>query len=124
MFINKEFRYPDFNSRLSKCDLRIKTVGETNIVIFTELNDNPGASVTNCAEILVSLVCNLFQISPGNSIFIEHYIREDNTNSYDEILLSEGSHKVKWRRMKTSEVMEYLHDAREGLPEEWRKTYY
>ena len=42
-------------------------------VIATEVKDNPGTSITNCAEHLAYWVCLEFEIDPSQLIWIEYY---------------------------------------------------
>ena len=43
------------------------------VVIATEVEDNPGTSVTNAAEELACQVCVEFSIDPSQLVWIEHY---------------------------------------------------
>ena len=52
------YEYPGFQNCYSKCELEIvRSSGKTTLVICTELPDNPGTSVTNCAAVLATRVC-------------------------------------------------------------------
>lgn len=53
----------------SKCHLEI----HDNVVIATELSDNPGTSITNMAEVLATRVCADHLIAPELLIWVEHY---------------------------------------------------
>lgn len=43
------------------------------VVIVTELQDNPGASITNTAESCAAQVCVYFNIHPSRLVWIENY---------------------------------------------------
>ena len=64
-----EYTFKDPNGRVAKCHL----VVVDNLVIATELPDNPGMSITNCAEHLAGLVCNAYNIRRNRLIWLEHY---------------------------------------------------
>ena len=49
----------------------------TAVVIATELNRSPGASVTNTAERWAAEVCREYLLDPLKTVFIEHYDRRD-----------------------------------------------
>jgi len=42
-------------------------------VICTELDDNPGTSVTNAVEIIASRVASSLALDPAKLVWIEHY---------------------------------------------------
>lgn len=69
--IDKIYEYAGFHHREknSRCQLQING----NVVMVTELDDNPGTSVTNMAEQLATLICQEFSIDPASLIWIEHY---------------------------------------------------
>ncbi|MDJ0719269.1 MAG: hypothetical protein QNJ54_34435 [Prochloraceae cyanobacterium] len=59
--------------RKSKCRIRIYKNGANTVVIVTELADNEGRSVTNDAEKIIELACQMYGISFEETIWIEHY---------------------------------------------------
>jgi hypothetical protein len=71
------------NHREMKCDVSIYENPETNkfVVIFTELPDNTGASVTNACEVLISETYDRYfadkNISIEDIIWIEEYPESD-----------------------------------------------
>lgn len=74
-----------------KCGLRIFKIGfDKAVIIVSELQDNPGRSITEEAVTLINLVCYKFGLSPFKTMWIEHYpegyLKEEDT--YDEIRLS------------------------------------
>ena len=57
----------------SKCGLEVLNQQGFTLVIVTELDDNPGVSVTNFAEHLATHVCLDLQIDPMKLVWVEHY---------------------------------------------------
>ena len=57
----------------SKCGLEVLNHDGFTLAIATELDDNPGVSVTNFAEHLATRVCRDFQIDPMKLVWVEHY---------------------------------------------------
>jgi hypothetical protein len=69
-------RYPyrGFHGCDAWCQLEIPSLGDDHIVVIvTEVKDNPGTSITNCAEHLAHWVCLEFEIEPTRLIWTEHY---------------------------------------------------
>lgn len=62
-----------FGKWQSKCRLRFYEVGEITFVIATELPDNAGTSITNCAENLCIIALNKYNIDLRRVVWIEHY---------------------------------------------------
>src|SRR5260370_42640030 len=57
----------------SHCHLRILQNDQETLVIATEVNTNPGTSITNAAEIIATNVVKHRQLDPTRTRFIEHY---------------------------------------------------
>ena len=69
-----QFRFRGFHGQEAFCRLEILPIADgRTVVIATELEDNPGTSITNVAEHLASHVCDQFQIDPQRLVWIEHY---------------------------------------------------
>lgn len=63
-----------FHGCPSWCQLEILPLSDgCTVVLATEVQDNPGTSVTNAAERLVHWVCLEFSIDPSSLVWIEHY---------------------------------------------------
>ena len=58
---------------VSKCRLEILNHEGFTLVIASELDDNPGVSVTNFAEHLATQVCLDCRIDPMKLVWVEHY---------------------------------------------------
>ena len=68
------FEYQGFNGCECFCHLEILSLEDgRTVVIATELEGNPGTSITNSAEHLASMVCDRFEIHPQKLVWIEHY---------------------------------------------------
>jgi len=123
MLVINKFRYIDPMKRMGICDIIANTNKEgVTIFIITERDDNPGASITNSAENIVSLLCNLFQIKQ-DTIFIEHYYHtiSETDNSYDKITIVNGY--AKWTRLTSNELKEIIGDGcYNELPDQWKKN--
>lgn len=78
-----EYQYQGINGCASKCGLEIHRHPDFTLVICTELQDNPGTSVTNWAEKLAYEVCQENQIDPGKLVWVEHYPPSKWTKSAD-----------------------------------------
>ena len=57
----------------SKCGLEVLNHEGFTLVIASELDDNPGVSVTNFAEHLATQVCLDLMIDPMKLVWVEHY---------------------------------------------------
>jgi len=68
------FEYRGLHGCRCVCSLEILALHDgRSAVIATELEDNPGTSITNVAEHLASEVCDRFGIDPDKLVWIEHY---------------------------------------------------
>ncbi len=65
--------YRDGNGRLCRCNLQVYRDGETGVVVATEREDNPGASITNSFEYLATGVWHKLGLSFEQTTWIEHY---------------------------------------------------
>ena len=80
-----EFNYEGYGRQKCRCGIRIHELGGINAVVMTELDDNPGTSVTNGAELLASQICDAYGLDPNYTIFIEHYVHVDD-ETYDLVM--------------------------------------
>jgi hypothetical protein len=55
------------------CRLRIYREGECSLVIWSELADNRGMSVTNYAGELATKIVEQYGLEPKQTMFVEHY---------------------------------------------------
>lgn len=73
--INCLFGYPGYFGHQSFCRLRVYWVSKDRpwYVVVTELQDNPGTSVTNRAEVIRDLASSELAIPRDSMVWIEHY---------------------------------------------------
>ena len=118
------FEYLDMNNRRAHCD--IERVG--NLVIMTELADNPGGSVTNSCEYIIPQYVGRNNIEAADLVFIERYDeRSYNTGrpatetsefpNYSTVTFSgsewiPGKLTPKWQYLKAEDFEEMV--ARQG----------
>lgn len=81
----------------ARCRVRING----NVVVATELPDNPGQSITNAAPVLAMQVCKYYEIAPDQLIWIEHYSHQSNHE-------------------ETFDLIEFTFDGTVLSPPEWR----
>ena len=69
------FDYSCPNGLRGRCGIEVMSFPGIvrTVVVVTELDDNPGMSVTNAAEHLASQLCAQKGISPHGLVWIEHY---------------------------------------------------
>ena len=99
----ERFEYRGFHGCQSFCKLQVLPLADgRTAVIATELEDNPGTSVTNVAEQLASFVCDRFGIDPDHLVWIEHYgypsaTRPKEPRSYDLVTFwRPPPEKIRW----------------------------
>ncbi len=76
-----------------QCRLRIyKITFELTVVIVSELDDNPGRSISDEALSLIHFVCDEFGLSPTKTMWVEHYpvgyLKDEET--YEQVMLVQG----------------------------------
>lgn len=70
----ERFEFRGFQCCRCHCQLELIPLSDGRmVVIATEVEDNPGTSITNVAEYLASFVCGQFHVEPGTLVWIEHY---------------------------------------------------
>ena len=76
MEVNGRFEFVAPNGIDSACWLRIWTLKDQPmkwLVLMTELEKNPGMSVTNAIETIVLEVMEEYDLDPDKCLFVEHY---------------------------------------------------
>lgn len=75
--IQKRISAPGFSrGQVTECEVSLlvaKDGGEDVIAIVTEVDNNPGASITNAAENVATEIVKKFDLDPKHLIYIEHY---------------------------------------------------
>ncbi len=70
-----EIEYKVAPGNVGKCLVQVWE-GKPTIVVITELKDNPGMSITNAIEIVVSQISTMLELWDKPVIWIEHYPEE------------------------------------------------
>jgi hypothetical protein len=110
--------------------LRIYTAPGQTVVLVTELDDNPGISVTNMAERLAAEVARTFDLSLDTLLWIEHYPARQGLSgcpelqeTFDLVTFTRTSHGLQhpeWRRLSQAQVEHML--GRTLPPWRWGET--
>ena len=84
------------------------------VFIVTELDNNPGQSVSNCWENVVSAALYRYEVKPLDAVWVEHYPGQTLPRGPYEILTytesADGKANAKWRDMTPDDWLEL------GLP--------
>ena len=74
--MERTYEYAGLHSCESRCGLTIHRRSDGLVVVVArELEDNPGTSVTNAAEVIATQVCRENAISPHRLVWVEHYAK-------------------------------------------------
>jgi len=65
--------YRDGLGRLCRCELHVYRDGDAAVVVASELEDNPGASITNTYEDLATGVWQKLGLAVDQVTWVEHY---------------------------------------------------
>ena len=108
------FEYRDMNNRPAKTGLTIGEFEGMNVCIFSELNCNPGASVTNSSTQVINQARAQFSL-PADTRFFEHYHWPNEAPNIDEVVVSFDADKQvvmgEWQRMDeafTNNMVRYI----------------
>ncbi len=117
------YQFPGLYGFPSKCGLAIYKQEGRAVVVFTELPDNPGTSVTNAIELLATQVCSemLLHYRPADIRFVEHYPadRHRQKETYDLVQLEwDGSQfkSPRWSRLDVAATDSLTHSI-------WRRAW-
>jgi hypothetical protein len=118
------YHYTGFWGCEAKCHLRAyEESGESLTVIATELNDNPGTSITNMAEHLATRVQDELERTHERLTWIEHYpkrgegfILEENFSEVTFTATLRGYVHPQWRYMTVEEVEARVKEPIGDLP--------
>lgn len=113
--IDETYTWTGFGNGLgkwdSRCRIRIfRPHPEQIIVIASDLGEDSGTSITNCAEGLATLVVRDFSLDPTLLLWIEHYPcnrQEDPQVEFSRVLFSWNSSeatKARWSPMSQQEA--------------------
>ena len=108
------YLYRGYHGCPSYCWLRIYTAPDRTVVIATEVNENPGTSITNMAEHLATEVTRTFGLSLDALVWIEHSHdrlviggRPRLPASFDLVTFTctpQGLRAPQWQRISQAEV--------------------
>ncbi len=80
----RPFRYAGLHGREAWCDLAVYELGDgRRVCIATERADNPGASITNTAELAATAAARELGIPPETLVWVEHYAGSESYASDD-----------------------------------------
>jgi hypothetical protein len=90
----------------SWCDVDVYSGGDKPaLVIFTEVADNPGTSITNAIETIAAMVVKDYDLDPVATIFIEHYTYDPETFDKVEMPWTGDSYdNPKWTSIGIADV--------------------
>lgn len=101
------FTYVAANLTVGECRLRIWNVGDGKLfILVSELDDNPGASVTNAAGAIARKLLRMTKKDPDQLVFAENYRDEPP----DEVIHTWEGRSLKgttWKRMAHDAVHYY-----------------
>lgn len=106
------FHYEGSNQVPSYCDIEI--IG--NLVIAKEVQDNPGQSITNAAEVLATTVCLRNSIPMQDVVWIEKY--QHRPGEADLVQFIHDGEKLTnpyWKRLKGNELPLLIASQRDRL---------
>lgn len=102
-----KFHYKGYGRNESFCDIQVAG----NLVIATELPDNPGTSITNAAEDVATAVCLRYQIPMKDLVWIERY--HHSPDEYDRVFFDYFENTLRnplWKRLKGEELRYVMKD--------------
>lgn len=99
------YHYEGWNKRPAKCGLEYIRQKDSVMVVLTELNDNPGTSVTNMVEHLATMIFNEHlkdDYTPEQVQWVEHYPDRGGTPEHPMFAESWDMVTMKWDGEKFS----------------------
>lgn len=90
------------------CDV-LRDDGDNKLVVFTELQDNTGPSITNSAEHAILEFCEACNISPDQATFFERY--EAHPDDLDLMIFEINNGRpanLRWRRAPSAQAKPIL----------------
>lgn len=98
---------PDPFHREARCRIRFYQHDGQQVVVATELSDNPGMSVTNAAEDIATQLVAQYGLDVDRLVWIEHYWYPDEGHSFDQVRFTWDNGKAsqpRWRRLTFEEA--------------------
>lgn len=117
----ERYTYPGFRDYASACRLRIWQRERESVVVVTELDDNPGTSVTNRAAALAMQVYRAFELEPYLARWIEHYPPDGQyAETFAEVTFTLEPHKgltrPQWRALTRADVERLIGEPLPDVP--------
>jgi hypothetical protein len=82
--IDTTFEYKPFpHHRLARCRVRLYEHDGQQVVVATEIDGNPGMSVTNAAEDIATQLVTDYGLDIERLVWIEHYCYPDEDHKFD-----------------------------------------
>jgi hypothetical protein len=90
------FDYDEPHNFRAVCGIQVFKIDNSQkvMILATELKNNPGASITNAAENIATEIIRLVDIQYDNMIWIEHYKRENEEDTFDYVKFECNSNNV------------------------------
>lgn len=112
------FHFRDPNGRMAKCLLAIYGEVGKAVVVATELDDNPGMSITNAAEQLAMQVCQTFNLTPALTLWFERYAGRDEVDMISFRFDNFRLYSPIWRRLggEASHILEPIFGDLDDAP--------
>ena len=111
--VNEVYKYkPVGHGTQARCGVQVFETSDRDVLVLTELPNNRGMSVTNCAEQLVTELLGRYErLDPSRLTVIEHYpAKNDYEETLDHVICGFGGLsgmecvRVTWRRLSKREV--------------------
>lgn len=72
--VSTPLEYPGYHGQLSRCFVQFwESQDRPTVVVVSELNDNPGTSVTNRIEVIAERITRAFELDRDTTIWFERY---------------------------------------------------
>lgn len=88
------------------CDAEVFLYNGQTVVVFTEIQANPGPSVTNAIECIIAQFCKAKDLDPDDILVIERYA--SHPDDLDLVTLAREYNTPSWRRLTDEEASPIL----------------
>lgn len=101
---HERFVYHNEMRSVGCCDVDVFDNSGQTVVVFTEISGNPGPSVTNAIECIISQYSKMRDLDKEDVLFIERY--ETHPENLDAVALVNefGEEKPNWRRLSPNQA--------------------
>ena len=108
-----EYTFFDHQGKPATCDLRVDR--PNHLVLVSEIQNNPGMSVTNAVVSLANQVIRDFELDPNKLVWLERYdariYREEADQNYTLVRFTYEDGWLtdpRWEYLRTQEAKTYL----------------